>query len=149
MRGEGVDGLEAYAVEAHALLEGFAVVLASGVEHRHGLDEFAKGYAAAVVAHGHAHVVVDIYFDALARVHLEFVDGVVDDLFQQHVDAVLGMSAIAQSADVHAGACAHVLHVGEVAYLVFAVSNLRCFLCPSLLGEGYLFFCHALCCLNR
>ena len=38
----------------------------------------------------------------------ELVDAVVDHFFQQDVDAVLGMAAIAEAADVHPGAQAYV-----------------------------------------
>ncbi len=108
---EGVDRLDTDAVESDTLLESLGVVLASGVEHRYGLDEFALGNAAAVVAYGDAQIVVDIDLDALAGVHLELVDGVVDDFLEQYVDAVLGQVAVTQSADIHAGSGAHVLHV--------------------------------------
>jgi hypothetical protein len=42
--------------------------------------------------------------DALAVAHDELVDGVVDDLLEQDVDAVVVVRAVAGAADVHAGA---------------------------------------------
>jgi hypothetical protein len=45
--------------------------------------------------------------------HREFVDAVIDRLLEQHVDAVLGVRAAAEPADVHARAQADVLERGE------------------------------------
>ena len=132
-RAEGVDGLHAHAVEADALLERLRVVLAAGVEHAHGLDELALGYAAAVVAHADAEVLVDVHLDAVAGVHLELVDGVVYHFLQEHVYAVFGQRAVAQPPDVHPGAGAHVLHVRQVAYVVVGVFY-------GLLALRYVFF---------
>ena len=49
----------------------------------------------------------------LALAHHEFVDGVIDRLLEQDVDAVLGVGAIAEPADVHARAEADVLERAE------------------------------------
>ena len=45
--------------------------------------------------------------------HHEFVDGVIDRLLEQDVDAVLGVGAVAEPADVHARAEADVLEGAE------------------------------------
>ena len=118
---ERVDGLGADAIQADALLEGLAVVLASCVEHADSLDELALRDAAPIVAHGDVPVVVDVYLDALAGIHLEFVDAVVDDLFQEDVDAVVALRPVAQLADVHTGTDAHMLHVAEVPYVLVGI----------------------------
>ena len=123
MRGEGVDGFQADAVEADALLESLGIVLTTRVQHRHGFHQLAQGNTTTVVAHGDAQVLVDGHLDALAGVHLELIDGVVDDFLQQHIDAVLGVGAVAQLTDIHTGSCAHVLHIGEVADIVFGVRD--------------------------
>ena len=65
--------------------------------------------ATPVVTHPYAQVVLDVYLDALTGVHFKLVDRVVDDLLEQHVDAVLGQCTVAQATDVHARACADVL----------------------------------------
>ena len=92
---QGIDGLHADAVESDALLEGLGVVFAAGVELADGFDELALRDAAAVVAHADAKIVLDVYLDALAGVHLKLVDGVVDDFLEQDVDAVFGQRTVA------------------------------------------------------
>ena len=100
---EGVDGLVADPVEADRELEHVVVVLAAGVDLRHALDELAQGNPPAVVPDRHlGPVAADL--DALAVAHDVLIDGVVDDLLEHHVDAVGGVGAVADSADVHAGA---------------------------------------------
>ena len=121
MSAQCVDRLHTHTVQSDALLERLRVVLASGVEHRYSLDELTLGYAAAVVAHRNTQTVVDIDFDATTGIHLELVDRVVDNLLEQHVDAVLRQVAVAQTSDVHTGARTHMLHVGEVAYVVVGI----------------------------
>ena len=120
---EGVHRLHTHAVQTHALLERLRVVLAAGVEHTDCLNELALRYATTIVAHRHTQTVVDVYLYALAGVHLELVDRVVDDLLQQHIDTVLGQLSVAQATDIHTWTCTHVLHVGEVAYVVVGILN--------------------------
>ena len=64
-----------------------------------------------------------MYLYALAGVHLELVDRVVDYLLQKHIDAVLGQLTVAQATDIHTRTCTHMLHVGEVAYVVVGILN--------------------------
>ena len=121
MCAESIDGLDTHTVESDALLERLGVVLSSGVEHAHCLDEFALRYAASIVAHADTEVVLDVDFDALAGVHLEFVDGVIDNFLEEDIDAVLWEVAVAEASDVHTRTSAHMLHVGEVANVVVGV----------------------------
>ena len=121
MQAQRIDRLYAHAVESHTLLEGFRVVFTTCVEHADRLDELALRYAPPVVSHGDALVVLHIYFDAFAGVHLELIDRVVYHLLEEHIDAVFGQGAVAQASDIHAGARAHVLHVGEVDDIVVGI----------------------------
>ena len=109
---ERVDRLLADAVEADGLLEGLGVVLGAGVDDRHALEDLAERDAAAVVAHAQG-AVGELDLDLPAAAHREFVDGVIDRLLEQHVDAVLGVAAVAEAADVHARAQPDVLGRGE------------------------------------
>ena len=101
--GEGVDSLQTYAVEAYRLLEGRRIVFAAGVHFRRHIDERAQRYAAAVVAH-RCRECVNIDGNLPAEAHHIFVDGVVEYFLEQHIDAVVGIRAVAELADVHAGA---------------------------------------------
>ena len=120
---EGIDGFESDAVEPDAFFEGFGVVFSSGVEHADGFDELSLGDASSVVSYGDAEVVVDVDVDAFSGVHFEFVDGVVDDFFEENVDAVFGEGAVAESSDVHARSRADVFHIGEVADVIVVVND--------------------------
>ena len=98
---EHIDGLDAHAVQAHGLLEGRAAVLAAGVHLRDGRRERLERNAAAVVAHRHD-VLLDGDLDPVAGSHDKFVHRVIDHLLDEHVDAVVGLRAVAQLADIHA-----------------------------------------------
>ena len=100
---EGVDRFGADTVQTHRELKDVVVVLAAGMHLRNTVDDLAERDTAAVVANRHRRpIAVDL--DAAALAHDELVDGVVDDLLEQNVDAVVGMRAVADTADVHAGA---------------------------------------------
>ena len=140
--GEGVHCLESHTVESYAFLECFGVVFTTRVEHRHSFYEFAQRDASSVVSDAGAQMVFYVYLNALAGIHLEFVDTVVNDLFEQHIDTVLCLTAVTQTTDIHAGSGAHMLHIGEVAYIFVAIRH-------SLTGSGdilcfYIIFFHAL-----
>ena len=109
---EGVDGFLADAVEADGFLEGLAVVFRARVDDRDAVDQLAERDAAAVVAHAQ-HAFVQLDLDLLAVAHREFVDAVVDRLLEQDVDAVLRVRAVAEAADIHAGAEPDVLERAE------------------------------------
>ena len=103
---EGVDDRDADAVQAAGHLVAAAAELAAGVQHgEHDLGgrlvvllHDADGDAAAVVDHGDRVVGVDGDVDAGRVPGERFVDGVVDDLVDEVVEA-----ARAGGADVHAG----------------------------------------------
>ena len=109
---EGVDGFGADAVEADAELEDVVVVLGAGVDLGDAVHDFAQRDAAAEIADGDGFV-LDGDLDFLAGAHDEFVNGVINDLLEQDVAAVVVMGAVADAADVHAGAQPDVLQRGE------------------------------------
>lgn len=119
---EGVDGFDADAIESDGAFEGFAVVFGTGVDLGGAFDEFAQGDTAAVVAHGD-HVVFDFDLDFLAVAHDVFVDAVVENFLEQDVDAVFGGGAIAEFANIHAGAETDVLTPVEGFDGVFVVDG--------------------------
>ena len=108
---ERVDGLGAHAVHAHGELEALGVELAAGVQLAHAVHDLAERDAAPVVAHAaRAAVPVELDLHAPPVAHDELVDRVVDDLLQQHVDAVVVVAAVAGPADVHPEAQPDMLH---------------------------------------
>ena len=102
IHGHGVHGLGAHAVHAYALLEVGIVKLAAGVELGGGIHHFVERNAAAKVPHRHGFI-LNGDIDPAAVAHGEFIDGVVDDFLQEHIDAVSLAVSIAKSADIHAG----------------------------------------------
>ena len=110
--GKRIDRLGADAVQADAELEDIVVVFRAGIDLGNAIDDFAQRNAAAEIAHGHR-VVLDRDLDLLAVAHDEFIDGVIDDLLEQDVAAIVVMGAVADAADVHAGAQPDVLERGE------------------------------------
>lgn len=114
---QGVYGFQANAVKTHRLLEILVVELAAGVDYGRHVNDFAQRDAASVIAHRHAAcflVEPDVY--AFAGLHVELVNGVVYHLLEQHINAVVGMAAVAQLAYVHTGTKAYMLFVAEVLY---------------------------------
>ena len=100
---EGVDGLDADTVQPDGFLEGLGAELAAGVERGDSLGEVALGDTAPEVAHADG-AVGDVDVDAVAGLHAELVDGVVDHFLEQDVDAVVTILTAVRVADVHAGA---------------------------------------------
>ena len=140
--GERVDDRDADAVQAAGDLVAAAVAeLAAGVQD--GEDDLGRGPlllledadwdAAAVVDDGYRVVGVDRDRDLVAVAGERLVDGVVDDLVDEVVEA-----PHAGRADVHAGPLANGLEAledGDVGGAVAAV--------PALLLLGLLVFCHS------
>ena len=143
MRTEEVDGLDANTVHAHRLLEGLGIIFASGVELADGLDHLLLRDAAPIVTKRHAQIIFDVDFNALAFVHAELVDGIVDSFLEEHVDTVLRLRPVAQTADIHAGTGADVFDIGQVAdaggVVVDRPTPDHCHL-----FFFYIFFCHIL-----
>ncbi len=132
---QGVHRLQTHTIQTHAFLERLAVVFSARVQHRNSLNQLAQGNATAVIAHADAQAVLHVHLYALALPHLELIDAVVDDFLHEHIDAVLGLAAVAQPANIHAGARAHVLHVAQVAYVFLVVVDGR-------VVYVVIFFCH-------
>jgi hypothetical protein len=101
--GQRVDRLGADAVQPDRELEDVIVVLAAGVDLADAFDDLSERDAAAVVADGDG-LLLALDLDLAPLAHDEFIDRVVDDLLEQHVDAVGGVAAVADAPDVHAGA---------------------------------------------
>ena len=84
------------------------LIFAACIHFRNTRHNFVERNSAPIVANGDASG-VQRDLDALADPHREFIDAVVDDLLDKHVNSVLGMASITETADVHAGAKADML----------------------------------------
>ena len=87
-RAQEIDGLDAHAIHAHRFLEGLRIVFTAGIELADGLYHLFLRDAASIVAQRHAQIILDVDFYALALVHAELVDRIVDGFLEQHIDAV-------------------------------------------------------------
>src|SRR6185369_9948310 len=86
--GKRVNSLGADPIEANTELKNIVVVLCTGVNLRDTLDDFAEGNAAPEIAYGHRFVLdADLHF--LARTHDELVNGIINNLLQQNIAAVI------------------------------------------------------------
>lgn len=103
----GIDRLDTYTVESHALLEYPAVELTAGHQLAGGIDQLLEGDAAAEVAHRHLPA-LDGDVDLAAEAGGIFVYRVVYHFLDQHIQAVVRHRAVTGAADVHARAGADV-----------------------------------------
>ena len=117
---QGIDRLQSDTVQADAGGILVVVVFSAGVEFRYGRYEASEGDAAPVVAYG-CHAIVDVDLNFPAETFVEFVDGIVDALLEEDVDAVFGLASVAKASDVHTRSEADMFHVVEVAYGFIAI----------------------------
>src|SRR5262249_15001694 len=104
----------------------FVVIFGAGIDLGNAVDNFAKGNAAAEIADGNA-ITLDPNLDFLAVAHDEFIDGVIDHFLQEDIAAIVGIGAVADAANIHAGAQADVLEGGEGFDFALVVIVLRVF----------------------
>ena len=64
---------------------------------------------------------VDVDYDLPSESHHVFVDGVVEDFFEQYVDSVVGICSVAEFPYVHAGTPADMFFPVECTNVVLAV----------------------------
>jgi hypothetical protein len=119
--GQGVHRLDADAVEADGALECLAVVLRTRVDLRRAFQQLAQGHATSEVAHGDGLILGNVDLDRVAETHDVFVDAVVDDFLEQHINPVLRQRSVAELADVHPRAEPDVLAPVEGFDAVFSV----------------------------
>src|SRR6185437_8467120 len=98
-----IHGLRADAVEADAELKHVVIVFRAGVDLGNAVHDLAERNATPEIAHRHA-ITVEADVNFLAVAHDEFINGVVHNLLEQDIAAVVGMRARADAPDIHAGA---------------------------------------------
>ena len=119
--GQRIDGFLPNAVQADRFLKRLAVIFRARVDDGDAVDEFPQRDAAAVIADAHR-ALVEHDLDPLARAHRKFVDAIIDRLLDEHVNAILGVRAIAEPPDIHPRTQADVLEGGERFDRCFGVS---------------------------
>ena len=132
-----IDRLHTHAIQTYRLLEGLRVILTTCIQHADSLDELTLRNATTIVTNGDTQIVVDGDLQAVASLHLELVDGVVDDFLQQHVDTIFWQRAVAQASDIHSWTGTDVFHVRQVSDIIVSIiRGVGCW----VLGVSYLFF---------
>ena len=125
LRAQGIHCLGAHAIQPHRLLESPAVVLAPCIDLGNTIHHLAQWDSPSVITDTHL-IVFDDHFHFAPMAHGVFIDAIVHHLFEQDINAIVGVLAIAQLADVHARTHADVLLPIQAADVVFCVRDLFC-----------------------
>src|SRR5260370_7125836 len=96
------------------------VVLSVCIDARNAVDHLTEWDAPSVVSNAD-NIAIDRNIDLAAKPHNKLVDTVVDDLFQQDIDAVIIVRAISQATDIHARTRPDMFQRGERLNLTFFV----------------------------
>src|SRR5690606_21101601 len=92
--GKCVDRFGTHTVKPYRLLERFAVVFTTSIYFGNHIYHRSNGYTAAVIAYRNfIFICRDIY--RYSGTHAEFVNGIVDDLFQKDMDTIVISRSIA------------------------------------------------------
>ncbi len=119
---ERIDSLGTHTVETHGFLEHLIVVLSTCVKLAHCLNHLAQRNTAAIVANrDFALSEVDRHFHTFTETRGELIDGIVDDLLDEDVNAVVMGGAVTEFTDVHTRTETDVFHIFEVDDAVVAI----------------------------
>ena len=130
-----IHSLDTDTIQSNTLLESLGIIFTTCIQLTYRFDQLSLRDAAAIVTNAHPKFVLDVHFDSLSGSHLELVDTIVHHLFQEHIDTVIVLLAIAQTANVHPGTDTDMLHIIQVTNVVFVI----------FYGIFYQFFFHGIC----
>lgn len=90
---------------------------------------FPQRYASSIVPYAHFLAAVsvfgndvdDLHFYHFALAHAELVDRVVDSLFDEDIDAVVGVATVTEFADIHTRSATDMFSIVEVDNILIAV----------------------------
>ena len=116
-----VDSLDTDTIHSHRLLKGLGVVLTTRIQLADGFDDLSLRDTTTIVANRDPQMVYNIDLNALASIHTELIDGVVDGFFQKYVDTILWLRTVGEASDVHARTRADMVYIRQVADVVFIV----------------------------
>ncbi len=148
-RAESIHRFDTHAIETDRLLKRLRGVLGACIHFRRHVHHLTERHTASEVSHHHLSL-GDLHDDLLAVAHHEFVDRVVHDLFQKHIDAVVIVAAVTEFAYIHAGAEPYMLLPVKSNDIILRILCHRCIkLVRHSLHFGcrqsclyFLFFCH-------
>ena len=116
-----VDSLDTDTIHSHRLLKGLGVVLTTRIQLADGFDDLSLRDTTTIVANRDPQMVYNIDLNALASIHTELIDGVVDGLFQKYIDTILWLRTVGEASDVHARTRADMVYIRQVADVVFII----------------------------
>ncbi len=97
-----IDSFRTHTIQTNWLLECTRIVLCSGVDLWNYIHNFSEGNSPAIIAHHHTRI-GDGHIDHFSIAHHVFIDGVIDHLFYEHINAIILWRSIAKFSDVHPG----------------------------------------------
>ena len=86
-------GLDTDSVQSDRLFESLTIVLRPGIHLAGDVDHFAQRNTAAIVAYGDG-AFFNGHFYGFTVTHHIFVDGVIQHLFQQYINTVIGITTV-------------------------------------------------------
>jgi len=98
--GECIHCFGANTIEAHTKLEYVVVIFCTGVNFGYAVDNFTEWNAASEVADIY-HIIFNAYVDSFAMSHDKFIDSVVDDFFDEDIDAIVIVRSRTGSPNIH------------------------------------------------
>ena len=72
----------------------------------------------AKIAHSEL-VIIKIYNYIITETGAEFIDGIIDYLFQQNVQPIVGIKSISEPANIHTRTTAYMLNIMNRFYFIF------------------------------
>ena len=89
-------------IQTYGFLKCFAVVLRPSIDFRHNINHLSQWDTTAVITNNDL-TVRNFNLDGLSSPHDKFVNGVVQNLFQQDINTIVRGLSITQFSDVHSG----------------------------------------------
>ena len=112
------------------------IILTSSVEFWHSRNQTAQRDATTIVTNRGCEIVLNINLNLFTESFVEFVDGVVDALFEQNVDSIFSMRTISQTSNIHTWTHTDVGHIVKMANGVFTIVRSVAYVGVKEFGHG-------------
>ena len=122
--GKRIDRLGAHPVQTDAELEYIVVIFGARIDNRDALHDLSQRDAPAVIPNKNKPVILGFDVDPLAVAHDVLIHGVIDHFLDQDINSIVGMAAISQPTDVHAGSESNMFNRGKALNFAFIINGL-------------------------
>ena len=82
-------------------MKDIGIILRACIDYRNTFNEFAKGYAPAEITYANGPIIINPDSDPFTSPHDELIHGIINNLFQEDINAVVRMRTVAQPPYVH------------------------------------------------